>query len=221
MKTILSAALAAILFTSATAATAATIEVSHDCDAGTDCNYTIFITGKIEKGDADRFLNLIKRIDRDGLVSLDSPGGVLYDALVIGMTVHERGFLTYVRAKSECASACADIWLAGKVRYISEDAAVGFHATFIEKKGKNIRSKDGDKVSETYYRRLGLPEMAIRYLLTADPNSMTWLSAEKAYEIGIIATSIKPEPEPKKAESKAAQPTCLLDPNRFTFCEQK
>lgn len=141
---------------------------------------------------------------------LHSPGGLLVESMIIGMTIHEFGFVTFVGDNGECASACADIWLAGKVRYVSEEAAIGFHrASLSDKKtGKYLGpSKLGDDMLKAYYQRLGLTEAAIRYLLSANPKDMTWLKGDKADEVGIIATSIKPKK--KQAEEKSAEEKSL------------
>jgi hypothetical protein len=194
------------------AAHAAKIEVDHDKCDDAKCVRIIFVSGEIVKGDADHFKSLIKseKIER-AVVMLHSPGGRLDDAITIGANIHERGFVTLVGDNGTCASACADIWLAGKVRYVSEEAAIGFHRAALrdKKTGKYLGpSKTGDDMLNTYYRRLGLTEAAIRYLLSANPHDMTWLKGDKADEIGIIATSIKPEKKQdaeKQAEEKSVK----------------
>jgi len=142
MKTLVTTALAAAtLFTSGSFAKSATIEVSNGCQKE-PCEYTIFISGDIVNGDADRFLNVIKqnKLSRDTLVALDSLGGRMLEAYRIGMQIHELGFLTYVGPEKHCVSACADIWLAGKVRFISTEGGVGFHAGSLEKKANGFES---------------------------------------------------------------------------------
>jgi hypothetical protein len=189
------------------AAHAAKIEVDHDKCDDTKCSRIIFVTGEIVKGDANHFKRLIKaeKIER-AVVMLYSPGGALDDAITIGAVIHESGFVTFVGDNGECASACADIWLAGRVRYVSEQASIGFHRASLRntKTGKYLGpSKSGDALQKAYYQRLGLTEAAIHYLLSADPRDMTWLKGDKADEIGIIATSIKPEE--KKQDEAAAE----------------
>jgi hypothetical protein len=189
------------------AAHAAKIEVDHDKCDNAKCARIILVSGEIARGDADAFKSLIKseKIER-AVVMLHSPGGTLNDAITIGAIIHESGFVTLVGDNGTCASACADIWLAGKVRYASEEAAIGFHRASLrdKKTGKYLGpSKTGDDMLNAYYRRLGLTEAAIHYLLSANPHDITWLKGDKADEIGIIATSIKPEE--KKQEEAAAE----------------
>src|SRR5687767_2758035 len=47
---------------------------------------------------------------------LNSPGGVVVNALLIADMAHERGFSTYIPPKAGCYSACAYIFFAGLQR---------------------------------------------------------------------------------------------------------
>jgi hypothetical protein len=198
-KSVIAAALLAACL--ATAAQAAKIEVDHDDCHDAQCKRIIFVSGEIVKGDADQFRRLIKSEKiTNAAVFLYSPGGLVGEAVMIGWTVHELGFVTFVGKDGVCASACADIWLAGKVRYVSEQASIGFHRTSLH--GKS--SKAGDDLTKAYYQRLGLTEAAIRYLLSAKPDDVTWLKGDKADEIGIVFTTI--QDEEKKQDEAAAKP---------------
>jgi hypothetical protein len=184
---------------------AASMIVDRDCTVAAGCAF-VFIEGKIEKGDGMRFERLLKKekLGADTMVVLSGPGGFMVDAMEIGAIVHERGFVTGIGNDAECASACADIWLAGKVRYAKEHSAIGVHAPSLRnhKTGKLIQKnvRVGDEISRAYYRRLGLTEAAIRYLLAAKGDDVTWLKADKADELGIVITVI-PDPKKEKAES--------------------
>jgi len=215
-------AIAAALAVAPVTVHAATMEVDHDCKYAPQCSY-IFVQGIIEKGDGERFKKLIKqeKVGPDAVVALHSPGGIVDDGLAIGWTVHERGFLTLVGDDAKCVSMCADIWLAGKVRYVSETARIGFHSTSVrESKTHKYVGPDriGDRQQRAYFERLGLTETAIRYLVTAKGDDVTWLDGEKAYEVGIIATALPPAKkdeaknanDPKQAEKQAAKPCSLL-----------
>jgi hypothetical protein len=201
---------------------AARIDVDFCKDrSDTKCSTLIAITGEITAGDADRFERLVKteKIERAGVI-LNSPGGLLYEAVIIGLSIHERGFVTYVGDNGFCTSACADIWLAGRIRYVAEDARIGFHrAGLLNKKtGKYDRTtKDGDKFAETYFRRLGLTEAAIRFLRSAKPgDDMVWLTGDVADQLGIIATSFKPQQ--KEADKDASNGRCQDGNGKSIVC---
>jgi hypothetical protein len=194
---------AAALAVAPITAHAATIEVDHDCKYAPGCSY-IFVQGVIEKGDGERFKKLIKqeKVGPNAVVALHSPGRTVDDGLAIGWTVHERGFLTLVGDDASCVSMCADIWLAIKVRYVSETARIGFHSTSIrEIKTHKYVGPDriGDRQQRAYFERLGLTETAIHYLVAAKGDEVTWLDGDKAYEVGIISTALPPKRDEKQA----------------------
>ena len=90
---------------------AAKIEVDRDGCPGPKCITYVLIDGMIEKGDGDRFKDLIKREKVEkAVVMVRGPGGFMVDAMVIGMIVHEKGWVTFLGDDGTCVSACADIW---------------------------------------------------------------------------------------------------------------
>jgi hypothetical protein len=226
--------LAALIALPVANASAATIEVDHRCKDNPDNCAVISIDGDIVDGDAKRFERVVKDSKaKEILVLLNSPGGKLVDAMDIGISVHENGYVTAVADKDVCASACTTIWLAGKERLAAERSHIGFHAPYIERKGKKMASKEAAEFQRAYYRRLGLTEKAIRYLLAAKPDDITWLDGETAYDIGIIVTVVpapkeeaKTENKPRRslqhAEQKVQVQKCNLlspDPNALSACQ--
>ena len=59
------------------------------------------------------------------IVSLDSIGGRIEEALKLSRLIEQRGLDTYVGA--HCASACTLVFVAGDERIVHEDAQLGFH----------------------------------------------------------------------------------------------
>jgi hypothetical protein len=199
-----------------TATHAAKMKVDHDCNVEKNCSY-VHISGEIVEGDADRFKDMIKKekVER-AMVIVDGPGGTIYDGLTIGAMVHELGYLTFVGADVDCVSVCASIWLAGKVRYASDHAAIGSHAASV----RNVKtykivgpSKTGDKAFTAYYERLGMTGRAIRYLLAAKGDDVTYLKVEEAYDLGIIVRII---PAEKKEDEKPSAPDASTETKQKT-----
>ena len=83
-----------------------------------DCS--LKITGKILKGDAEKFEGYLRANnisfgwENDTLLCFDSPGGYILDALEIGKFVYENHLPTRIRDDEECLSACAFIFLMGR-----------------------------------------------------------------------------------------------------------
>ena len=111
MRSGLIAGAAALVF----AATPAIASVQHaPLEGGVE---GIYLTGELYAPDEAAFRELADRYP-EAIVFLDSPGGAVVPSLEIGKLVGTRGYATVVLEQSECASACALIWLAGTPRYL-------------------------------------------------------------------------------------------------------
>jgi hypothetical protein len=85
------------------------------------------LVGRIDIGDAKRLAERIGQIEtsfgkqstaRLGLLKLDSPGGNVAEAILIGKLVRTRQIATFVTSDAACASSCVLV-LAGGVRRIA------------------------------------------------------------------------------------------------------
>jgi ATP-dependent protease ClpP protease subunit len=151
----------------------------------------ISIVGEIKIGDGAKFhylVPLFKRSDH-GIVLLNSPGGSVLAGELIAFSIMEAGYATVVPENATCASICANIWLTGKVRFLASTAHIGFHSVSIN----GQRSERGnDYVKDYIYKGLeiysgykALSKEAKDALLSADPNSMLWMTPEIAKTLGI------------------------------------
>lgn len=165
------------------AASAATIEVI----SGTDPDQKIIlVSGAIETGDANRFYDTVANIER-GSVFLQSPGGLVDEALSIGAEIHLRKFSTYVLPETACYSACALIWLSGHKRYTSKASTIGVHAAFYKgSDGTRNVSGAGNAELGAYLATIGLRREAIRFITTAEPGEgFLYLTPAIARKLGI------------------------------------
>lgn len=138
-KTILAAAAAAPLISSAQQVEAVEIHIERG-----NATSKLIVTGPIEPGDAEQFKAFWNENAYDSwhfVVALDSPGGSLKDGIEIGRFVREVGARTEVQRYSasvsgrypdelpgaECYSACALAFMGGVERRIPEGATIGFH----------------------------------------------------------------------------------------------
>ena len=148
--------------------------------------YSVYILGEIEPGDDKRFNHLIQFLPTNDhhTVYLDSPGGDVSAGINIGLRI-SRGphWSTSVNSKKVCSSACALIWLAGKIRHVYADGQVGFHAA----SAAGVVSSDGNAVVGAYLREIGLDFKAIRYVTQTPPEKMEWLTKAKADQYDITA----------------------------------
>lgn len=170
----------AVFFGWALSAAGASIEAS----ASSSGVPIITITGDFELGDEDKF-NALAIPLKQALVILESPGGKAYPAMEIGRTISIKNFATSVYPNGLCSSACALTWLAGRPRFIFATSRIGFHALFTMENGTADVSASGNALVGQYLQQLGLSTGAIVFATSARPESMNWLSQQKAQEIGL------------------------------------
>ncbi|KXG87280.1 hypothetical protein [Agrobacterium bohemicum] len=87
--------------------------------------------GTIEPGAAGRFASEVEaRGEYIKLVSLNSPGGSVDDAIAMSKLIRERNIATKVAEKALCASSCPIVFAGGATRSAEKDAVVGVHQVF-------------------------------------------------------------------------------------------
>jgi hypothetical protein len=118
------------------------------------------------------------------LIVLDSPGGVLGEALLIAEEVRRRGLNTLVAARSSCASACAIVFLAGRTKYLGAGGAIGLHmASYADGRA----DPEATELMAAYLRELGVPGSALRAMAATAPSDIRWLTTAERQAVGIRA----------------------------------
>lgn len=161
----------------------------------------VVVEGEILRGDANRFEMLVRRLN-DPVVFLNSEGGVVADALRMGVLVRELNLDTAVTREDVCLSACALVWVAGDTRYLSVQGRVGTHAAYINDGDTAVASGIGNAEIGAYLARLGLSDAAVRYFTVAAPDEMMDLTPDLARIVGIDAVFL----DLPKVSSEAAPP---------------
>ena len=153
----------------------------HEVNCSNPCE-TIILNGPIRIGTAEEFMS--KLVTSGTVVELSSDGGVLRDALMIADRIIATGAMTRVAENSDCLSACALIWLAGKQRFVGKGARLGFHGVY-EVDGVPITSIAGNIQVGIFLSRLSLNFAAIDFATRAAPHEFRWLSQDHAVLLGI------------------------------------
>jgi hypothetical protein len=182
--------LASLLCAPASAAEFRVFQYGDDYDDGPGAY--IVMTGETEPGDYGRFLDVLpKAIALHGSEEfpidlwLEGPGGDLDEGLRLGQLVYDLKLATLVDKGAECASACALIWLGGAQLYAHEEARIGFHQAY---EGDGIASISGNADVGFYLSQVGLERATVQYVVSADPDSMTWLNRTIADAIDLPVT---------------------------------
>ena len=144
----------------------------------------VVLKGEITIGDAKRFVETVNSLDR-ATVILESPGGLVDDALQIGAEIRLRNYATMVLPDTGCHSACGLLWVSGARRYMSSTSQIGFHAAFREENGEFMESGVANAEIGSFLTHLGLRIEAIRFFTIAGPKELLQLTPERARALGI------------------------------------
>ena len=99
---------------------------------------TIYLIGSIMDDSFKRFDALLSRSPDVRTLFLSSPGGLTLEARLIAAEVRKRRLTTYV--EQYCASACTQLFVAGRERVIGKDGVLGFHqAVGVDRRGRSTR----------------------------------------------------------------------------------
>jgi hypothetical protein len=148
-------------------------------------NSTVYASGPIEEGDAAQFEAL--RTFRT--LELDSPGGLVGEALRIAKNMDVRGSIgTVVKPGQSCASACAmALFVSGKTRIVYWGGRLGIHS---------CASPDGAQASECNQAMAanatahGVPWAVIEgFGNYTKPTTMMWIGAEESECFGFMKWS--------------------------------
>ncbi|MFT3987171.1 hypothetical protein [Aestuariivirga sp.] len=164
-------------------ARAAHIFASRDSSTGL---WSITLTGEITPGDASRFESATWGVE-NGIVSLNSEGGTVGDAVLIGQSIRKHGLKSVVARRSKCFSACAIAWLGGIERYIEPGGSVGFHAAYNATRGRP-ESGVANAIVGAYYAGLGLNYDAVIALTSEPPKRLFYLTKQNTLRLGIAVS---------------------------------
>src|SRR5260370_36402466 len=146
---------------------------------------TVHALGPIEEGDAVKFAALPKF----DTLELDSPGGLVGEALRIAANMDARGGIrTVVKPGSSCASACAmALFVSGKTRIVYMGGRIGIHSCAMP---DGTPAPECNKAMAANALAHGVPWGVIeRFGNYTKPSSMLWLGAEDAECRGLMKWS--------------------------------
>lgn len=143
---------------------------------------TVFASGPIEAGDAAKFAAL----PRFDTLELDSPGGLVSEALAIAANMDARGGIrTTVKAGASCASACAmALFVSGKTRIVYMGGRLGVHSCATP---DGTQAPECNKAMAANAAAHGVPWGIIEgFAKYTQPSAIMWLGAEDAECWGLM-----------------------------------
>ncbi len=144
------------------------------------------LTGTIAEGDSLRFADWLEALpEAPSAFALQSPGGVVGEALTIGRTIRETGLSVVVAADAMCLSACPYVLAGGVEREVSRRAYVGVHQHYFEENTylpafllvSDIQIGQGEVMN--YLGEMGIDPMLMAKALMTPPDDIYILIPEE------------------------------------------
>ncbi|WP_205389227.1 hypothetical protein [Sulfitobacter sp. JL08] len=138
------------------------------------------MTGKIDLGTAARFNSIADRVKpaEHGLpiLLLDSPGGNVFEALLLSAAMKNRPFHTVIADDASCASACASIvFIAGKYRTMEHFGRFGQHSCSVS----GAPDSECNELISQHAISNGVSHGSVAAFVTyTAPTEMLWFSRE-------------------------------------------
>lgn len=151
------------------------------------------LEGGIVPGDAERIeKQLAELAPKPEGVILNSPGGSVQDALILGRYLRSADLTTALRSGDICYSACPYLLAAGTSRTIPEDASVGVHQHYFGESTllpafvavNDIQRGQGEVM--TYLDRMGIDPLVMQHALVTPPSEIYVLLPEELARYGFI-----------------------------------
>jgi hypothetical protein len=106
-------------------------------------------TRQIEADDHKKFIEIASDAMQASII-LNSKGGHLGSAIIIGRFIRLRNYEARVHNGAVCNSACTLIWLAGTFRHLDRRARLGFHSGAMSPRPPYKRSEPGNAMMAAY-----------------------------------------------------------------------
>jgi hypothetical protein len=155
----------------------------------------IVVRGVIQAGDHGRFIELLDRVNPD-LVVMDGPAGFVEDALIMAEEIHSRGLKTLIGPHRACISACAIMFLSGRVKYLTRSSGLGLHASA---DGRGNPAPQADTLIAEHLKHFGVPSDILAKMNGTKSSDIWWLGASEQDPLSIqvigLIDQIAPEPE--------------------------
>lgn len=143
------------------------------------------VEGEIAPGDAARLREILARSGPPRLVTLNSPGGSVSEALDIGRQLRDAGVSTHVDVSAVCLSACPYIFAGGTERAAPSGARIGVHQHYF---GEStvlpafLAVEDvqrGQGLVMAYLDEMGVDPLIMTHALTTPPDEIYILIGEE------------------------------------------
>jgi hypothetical protein len=140
--------------------------------------HALLVAGPIGDDFEARIRSALARYPDTGVIVVQSPGGVRYQALKAAELINARGVT--VRIAGRCASACALLWAAAQSREMTPDSRLGLHGSRLAVPlplpgaiEAQIVARN-DRQTDEVLRSAGFPQRIIAEGGRTPPTAMSW-----------------------------------------------
>ncbi|THD71187.1 hypothetical protein E7681_18415 [Thalassobius vesicularis] len=158
----------------------------------------LLLQGSIDAGDAERLTAFLQELEhRPDVIALNSPGGVVYEALLIGKKINEEEFETTVLPGMICVSSCPYIFAAGSKRTAFLGAALGLHQHYYDTPSllpaflAVEKIQHGQGITMAYLIEMGIDPSLMLYSLNTPPNDIYVLVKSELLETRLATEFIE------------------------------
>ncbi|WP_101339975.1 hypothetical protein [Cereibacter azotoformans] len=158
----------------------------------------VAVTGQIAQGDAARFARFLEeQALRPDTIALDSSGGVVAEALLIGRQIRALGAATEVGGGGVCLSACPYLLAGGDPRRVRPGGLVGVHQHYF---GENsllpafLAVEDvqrGQAEVMRYLDRMGIDPRLMMHGMETPAREIYILDAERMEELRLVTEPVQ------------------------------
>lgn len=189
---------------------AATVTVKYECLYSTidnsECEASFYIDGPIDASTPEQFLKAkddviaaersrLKNLEAPStwIVRLNSDGGSVESALVLGKIVRDLSMVAIVPAGGRCTSACVFVFAGGVTR--AANGLVGIHRPYLSTvpadsstKGISTLYEQGMSNIRKYLREMNVSERLADDMMNVRPERMRFLTLQEldGYGLGLI-----------------------------------
>lgn len=142
----------------------------------------LLLEGDIVRGDAERLEELLVSGRADSrLIAFNSPGGSLWEGVLLGTQLRYRGFSTYVRPNEKCLSACMFAFIGGERRTVYPGGELGGHQFYGGTDRSTSQSATQYSTSQLFKfsREMGVSVEAMEIASSTPPDDMHVFSPDE------------------------------------------
>ena len=140
---------------------------------------TLVLAGEYQFGVATALVEALDHYPDAHTVELEGPGGLANEGLAIAHAIQNRDLVTH--AIGDCESACTLAFVAGRERFLGENASLGFHAV-----SAPVFSIDLNAEYDRYLAARGVDRQFIRRAAATPANDMWYPTNDELKAAGVI-----------------------------------